>query len=98
MPQHRVDIVNACGDYSLHVPLAENAVAENVRMHLPILGGEILARREPAATPPATAEFSQVTDANPPALSRLLAPGAALLIISLLGLLVVGRLGRRTTP
>ena len=30
--------------------------------------------------------------ADPPALTRLLAPGAALLIISLLGLLVVGRL------
>jgi hypothetical protein len=28
--------------------------------------------------------------------SKLLAPGAALFIVSLLGLLVVGRLGRRT--
>ena len=43
----------------------------------------------------ATAEFTRVAHADPPPLSRLLAPGAALLIISLLGLLVVGRLGRR---
>jgi hypothetical protein len=51
----------------------------------------------PQPAPPATAEFTRVADARPPALSRLLAPGAALLILSLLGLLVVGRLGRRTT-
>ena len=51
---------------------------------------------QPEPTPPAAAEFTRVADASPPALSRLLAPGAALLIISLLGLLVVGRLGRRT--
>jgi hypothetical protein len=37
-----------------------------------------------------------VADAGAPPLSRLLAPGAALLLISLLGLLVVGRLGRRS--
>jgi hypothetical protein len=30
-------------------------------------------------------------------MSKLLAPGAALVIVSLLGLLVVGRLGRRTS-
>jgi hypothetical protein len=52
---------------------------------------------QPEPTPPATAEFTPVAHADPPALSRLLAPGAALLIISLLGLLVVGRLGRRTS-
>ena len=51
----------------------------------------------PEPTPPATAEFTSAAHADPPALSRLLAPGAALLIISLLGLLVVGRLGRRTS-
>jgi hypothetical protein len=51
---------------------------------------------QPEPTPPATAEFTMVADADPPPLSRLLAPGAALLIISLLGLLVVGRLGRRS--
>jgi hypothetical protein len=52
---------------------------------------------QPHPAPPATAEFTKVADAAPPRLSRLLAPGAALLIISLLGLLVVGRMGRRTT-
>lgn len=51
---------------------------------------------QPEPLPPATAEFTSVPHADPPALTRLLAPGAALLIISLLGLLVVGRLGRRT--
>src|SRR5262245_14971731 len=49
----------------------------------------------PRPAPPATAEFSQVADASPPALSRVIAPGAALLIVSLLGLLVLGRVGRR---
>jgi hypothetical protein len=52
---------------------------------------------QPQPAPPGTAEFSKVANAAPPGLARLLAPGAALLIISLLGLLVVGRLGRRTT-
>jgi len=52
---------------------------------------------QPETPPPATAEFTTVANADPPALSRLLAPGAALLIISLLGLLVVGRLGRRSS-
>lgn len=51
---------------------------------------------QPEPTAPPVAELTQVAGANPPALSRLLAPGAALLIISLLGLLVVGRLGRRS--
>ncbi len=52
---------------------------------------------QPEPNPPATATFTKVAHANPPRLSRLLAPGAALLLLSLLGLLVVGRLGRRTT-
>jgi hypothetical protein len=52
---------------------------------------------QPHPLPPATATFTKVADASPPSLSRLLAPGAALVIVSLLGLLVVGRLGRRTT-
>ena len=51
---------------------------------------------QPQPPPPATARFTLVADASPPSLSRLLAPGAALLILSLLGLLVVARIGRRT--
>lgn len=52
---------------------------------------------QPHSTRPASAEFTEVANAAPPRLSRLVAPGAALLIVSLLGLLVVGRLGRRTS-
>ncbi|HET7431156.1 MAG TPA: hypothetical protein VFJ89_06600 [Nocardioides sp.] len=52
---------------------------------------------QPEPTPQPSAVFTKVADASPPSLSRLLAPGAALVIVSLLGLLVVGRLGRRTT-
>jgi hypothetical protein len=51
---------------------------------------------QPQPPPPATARFTLVADASPPGLSRLLAPGAALLILSLLGLLVVATIGRRT--
>jgi hypothetical protein len=51
---------------------------------------------QPHPAPPAKAEFTKVAHAAPPALSRLLAPGAALLVLSLLGLLVVGRMARRT--
>jgi hypothetical protein len=52
---------------------------------------------QPQQTQPVTAQFTKVADASPPRLSRLLAPGAALLVISLLGLVVVGRLARRAT-
>jgi hypothetical protein len=52
---------------------------------------------QPQQAPPVAAQFTKVADAAPPRLSRLLAPGAALVIVSLLGLLVAGRLGRRTT-
>ena len=51
---------------------------------------------QPEVTPPAAAQFTRVAGATPPALSRLLAPGAALLIVSILGLLFVGRRSRRT--
>ena len=53
--------------------------------------------KQPTRTTSVTAQFTKVADATPPRLSRLLAPGAALVIVCLLGLLVVGRLGRRTT-
>lgn len=49
---------------------------------------------QPQPGAPVRATFTKVAGAAPPSLSRVLAPGAALLIISLLGLLVVGRLGR----
>jgi hypothetical protein len=52
-------------------------------------------KEAPSTTPPASAEFSKVADAAPPQLSRLLAPGAALLVLSLLGLFVVSRVSRR---
>ena len=39
--------------------------------------------------------FTRVSGATPSAVTRLAAPGAAMLLVSLLGLLVVGRLGRR---
>jgi hypothetical protein len=45
--------------------------------------------------PPPRARFQTVADAAPPHLSRLLAPGAALVILSLLGLALLPRLGRR---
>jgi hypothetical protein len=53
--------------------------------------------KQPEVKPPATAQFTRVADATPTRMSKLLAPGAALVIVSLLGLLVVGRLTRRTT-
>jgi hypothetical protein len=51
---------------------------------------------QPEVTPPAAAQFTRVSGATPPPLSRLLAPGAALVIVSILGLLFVGRRSRRT--
>lgn len=58
------------------------------------LGGGQPPRPKPSAT---TVAFSRAADASPPSLSRLMAPGAALVILSLLGLVVLARLGRRTT-
>lgn len=52
--------------------------------------------RQPQPKPPATAQLTRVADATPPPVARLMAPGAALVIVSLLGLLMVGRRGRRT--
>ena len=50
---------------------------------------------QPDVAPPAAAELTRVADATPPPLSRLLAPGAALVLVSLLGLLVLGLRNRR---
>ena len=50
----------------------------------------------PHTAPPVTAEFTKVADAAPPTLSRLLAPGAAIVVLSVLGLFVVGQVSRRT--
>jgi hypothetical protein len=51
---------------------------------------------QPHPPPAVKASFTKVADASPPRLSRLLAPGAALVLVSLLGLVVVARIGRRT--
>jgi hypothetical protein len=49
----------------------------------------------PPPAEPEEVEFTKVADAEPETLSRLAAPGAALVIVGLLGLLLVGRLSRR---
>jgi hypothetical protein len=53
--------------------------------------------QQPHPPRPADARFTRVADATPASLSRLLAPGAALLILSLLGLLLLTRVTRRPT-
>jgi hypothetical protein len=53
--------------------------------------------KAPHSAKPPSVEFTRVADATPPRLSRLLAPGAALVVLSALGLFVVSRVGRRTT-
>jgi len=52
--------------------------------------------RAPVTPAAETATFRQLDVDDPTALSRLAAPGVALVIIGLLGLLLVGRLGRRS--
>ncbi len=48
----------------------------------------------PIPPTPAEPTFTQVADAEPLSLTRLAAPGAAMLLVGLLGLLVFGSLGR----
>jgi hypothetical protein len=51
---------------------------------------------KPAQNPrPPAATFTKVAGAEPMSLTRLLAPGAAVVIVCLLGLVVVGRSTRR---
>lgn len=57
-----------------------------------LLGGG----RAPIAPKPAKAAFTQVGDDATTSLTRLAAPGAALSLLGLLGLIVVRRLGRRS--
>ena len=51
--------------------------------------------RDPVPPPPETAEFTPVDTDDPTTLSRAAAPGLALVLIGLLGLIVVRGLGRR---
>ena len=52
--------------------------------------------KQPQPPAPRQATFTRADDADPPALTRLMAPGGALLLVSLLGLAVVRRRARRT--
>ena len=57
---------------------------------------DLLGAGTPAVPPtPETAEFTSVAGGEPVSVSRAAAPGIALVLIGLLGLIVVGRLGRR---
>ena len=51
--------------------------------------------RSPVPPPPAKAVFTKVVDAQPTSLPRLAAPGVAMVLVGLLGLIVVRRLGKR---
>ncbi len=59
---------------------------------------KVVALLGPGTTPipptPEKATFTRVADADPPSLSQLAAPGAAMVLLGLLGLMVFGALGR----
>jgi hypothetical protein len=63
---------------------------------------KIVALLGPGTTPnpptPDPATFTRVADAQPRSLTTMAAPGAALLLVGLLGLMVFGALGRSRSP
>jgi len=83
--------VNEQGSQLMVAPATTRATGRLTRQVVARLGDGAV----PQPAPPVNAEFTKVADATPATLSRLLAPGAALVIVSLLGLLVLARMGRR---